>query len=185
MPTTKSKFGKPKSISVADFDAKFDAGEDISAHLDFSSARLIEPDTSAQKVNVDFPVWVVESLDKEAERIGIARQALIKLWIVERLEGASRGAQNEGRLLKYIIIDDVLYKPDASVAEIRPQGKRASHLRNLAGSVLEKRVIVERGTVRAVAASDLGPSEGRHNVVLRERKSTADRSKSEGKLEET
>ena len=114
MPNTKSN--KPKPISTADFDAKFDAGEDISEHLDFSAVRVVKPETGAQKVNVDFPVWVVEALDREAERIGIARQALIKLWIVERLERDRRGIRNEEGIQSRIIIDGVLYKADASVA---------------------------------------------------------------------
>lgn len=74
-------------ITAAEFDAKFDAGEDISAHLDLSTARVGEPEM--QKVNVDFPTWVVSGLDREAARLGIARQALIKVWIAERLERAS------------------------------------------------------------------------------------------------
>lgn len=73
-------------ITAAEFDAKFDAGEDISAHLDLSTARVGEPEM--QKVNVDFPTWVVSGLDREAARLGIARQALIKVWIAERLERA-------------------------------------------------------------------------------------------------
>lgn len=73
-----------KSISAAEFDAKFDAGEDIAEFLDPSSAR--RPNLEARRVNVDFPAWMVTSLDREAARLGVSRQALIKLWIAERLE---------------------------------------------------------------------------------------------------
>ncbi|MBE2203916.1 MAG: CopG family transcriptional regulator [Chthoniobacterales bacterium] len=82
-------------MTAEEFDAKFDAGEDIGEYLDFSSARVVPPlvalDPAAlapQKVNVDFPAWVVSALDREADRLGVPRQSLIKAWIVERLETA-------------------------------------------------------------------------------------------------
>ncbi len=93
MSNTKTKSRKPaKPISTAAFDAKFDAGEDISEHLDLSTARTFAPgedetlDLAPQKVNVDFPTWVVTALDREADRLGVPRQSLIKVWIAERLE---------------------------------------------------------------------------------------------------
>ena len=64
-------------------DRKFDAGEDVSGQLDWSKAR--RPNVELKRVNVDFPVWVVEGLDRQAERLGVTRQALIKLWIAEKL----------------------------------------------------------------------------------------------------
>jgi CopG antitoxin of type II toxin-antitoxin system len=65
------------------FDRKFDDGDDVIEHLDLSKARRvnIEP----KRVNVDFPTWVVEALDREAQTLGVTRQSLIKLWIAERL----------------------------------------------------------------------------------------------------
>lgn len=92
MRTTKNR--KPKKITAEEFDAKFDAGEDISEYLDITSARAFGPgendalDLTPQKVNVDFPAWVVSALDREADRLGVPRQSLIKVWIVERLETA-------------------------------------------------------------------------------------------------
>ena len=74
---------KLKTISAAEFDRMFDDGEDISAHVDWSKAR--RPGLEPKRVNVDFPTWVVEALDREAQRLGVTRQALIKLWIAERL----------------------------------------------------------------------------------------------------
>ncbi len=65
------------------FDRKFDAGEKIVGHLDLSKARRIG--TDAKRVNVDFPAWMVESLDREARRLGVTRQSLIKLWLADRL----------------------------------------------------------------------------------------------------
>ncbi len=72
------------SISVQDFDSKMDAGSEILSHLDLGTAR--RPGLEIQRVNVDFPIWEVEALDREATRLGITRQSLIKVWIAERLE---------------------------------------------------------------------------------------------------
>ncbi len=72
-----------RDISVEEFDAMFDRGEDISAYLDWSTAT--RPNLETKRVNVDFPVWVVNSLDREAKRLGVTRQALIKMWIAQKL----------------------------------------------------------------------------------------------------
>lgn len=71
-------------MKANEFDKKFDAGEDITEDLDLSSAR--RPLQDVRRVNVDFPAWMVESLDREAKRLGVARQSVIKIWIAERLE---------------------------------------------------------------------------------------------------
>jgi hypothetical protein len=65
------------------FDRKFDAAEKIIDQLDLSKARRIG--TDPKRVNVDFPGWMVDSLDREARRMGVTRQSLIKLWLAERL----------------------------------------------------------------------------------------------------
>ena len=65
------------------FDRKFDAGEEVVDQLDLSQARRIG--TDPKRVNVDFPAWMVDSLDREARRLGVTRQSLIKLWLAERL----------------------------------------------------------------------------------------------------
>lgn len=65
----------------------FDAGEDISNHVDWSKA--VRPNLKVHRVNVDFPNWVVGALDREAQRLGVTRQSLIKLWIAERLDEPS------------------------------------------------------------------------------------------------
>lgn len=67
-----------KSISAAEFDRKFDIGEDITEYLDL--------DTAIKKVNVDFPIWMVNKLDEEASRLQIPRQAIIKMWIDEKIQ---------------------------------------------------------------------------------------------------
>jgi hypothetical protein len=71
-------------MKVRDFDKKFDEGEDISQHLDISKAR--RPVQEQKRVNVDFPVWMIQLLDKEARRLGVPRQSIIKVWVAERLE---------------------------------------------------------------------------------------------------
>ena len=61
-----------------------DKGEDITKYLDLS--RAIKPGQEQKRVNVDFPVWMIHRLDREARRLGVPRQSLIKIWIAERLE---------------------------------------------------------------------------------------------------
>ena len=66
------------------FDAKFDEGEDVTDVLDLSRAR--RPLQEQRRVNVDFPAWMIDSLDREAGRLGVTRQSVIKVWLAERLE---------------------------------------------------------------------------------------------------
>ena len=67
------------------FDKKFDDNKvDIVGDLDLSTLK--RPNQEQKRVNVDFPTWVIDSLDKEAGRVGVTRQSIIKLWLVERLE---------------------------------------------------------------------------------------------------
>ena len=68
------------------FDRKFDNGEDISSSLDLEKAS--RPGRNLKRVNVDFPQWMIHSLDKEAHRLGVTRQSIIKVWISERLNAA-------------------------------------------------------------------------------------------------
>lgn len=65
------------------FDADFDSGKDVCAALDLSKAR--RPLQEQKRVNVDFPSWMIESLDREAGRLGVTRQSIIKVWLAERL----------------------------------------------------------------------------------------------------
>lgn len=71
-------------MKAEEFDRLFDDGEDISSSIDLASAR--RPGLEQRRVNVDFPVWMIESLDREARRLGVTRQSIIKVWIAERLE---------------------------------------------------------------------------------------------------
>ena len=73
------------------FDKLFDDGEDISDLLDLSSAH--RPNQEQKRVNVDFPLWMVNQLDSEARRVGVTRQSIIKVWLAERLGQANSGNQ--------------------------------------------------------------------------------------------
>ncbi|HJS14414.1 MAG TPA: CopG family antitoxin, partial [Rheinheimera sp.] len=67
-----------------EFDAKFEADEDVTEDLDLTQIK--KPMLKQKRVNVDFPAWMLESLDREAHRIGVTRQSIIKIWLAERLE---------------------------------------------------------------------------------------------------
>jgi hypothetical protein len=71
-------------ISAAELDRKFDDGEDISEYIDWSSAS--RPGLEPKRIDVDVPTWIVDGLDREAQRLGITRQALIRTWIEEKLK---------------------------------------------------------------------------------------------------
>ena len=77
-----------KTITAKEFDKKFDNGEDISEYLDFSNAAKLNEfeKISTKKVNVDFPEHIIKLLDNEAQKIGVTRQSIIKVWIAERLK---------------------------------------------------------------------------------------------------
>ncbi len=77
-------------MKAREFDQRFDRGEDVTSALDLDQAR--RPGTEQRRVNVDFPAWMVESLDREARRLGVTRQSIIKVWIAERLEHGSSAA---------------------------------------------------------------------------------------------
>lgn len=69
------------------FEQHFDEGADITASLDLSKARRV---LQAQKrVNVDFPTWMIDSLDREASKLGVTRQSVIKVWLAERLQATT------------------------------------------------------------------------------------------------
>ncbi|MCA9755602.1 MAG: CopG family transcriptional regulator [Candidatus Eisenbacteria bacterium] len=71
-------------MKAHDFDEKFDRGEDVTPELDIERAR--RKNQEPRRINVDFPSWMVDSLDREAKRLGITRQSIIKVWIAEMLE---------------------------------------------------------------------------------------------------
>ncbi len=74
-------------MKAKEFDARFDADEEILSAVDLTQARRVRQDQ--RRVNVDFPTWMVDSLDREADKLGVTRQSIIKVWIAERLEKAA------------------------------------------------------------------------------------------------
>jgi len=71
-------------MKAREFDEKFDRGEDITSELDLTKVR--RRNQEPKRINVDFPIWMIESLDREAKRLGVTRQSIIKVWIAEMLE---------------------------------------------------------------------------------------------------
>jgi hypothetical protein len=77
-------------MKAEDFDRRFDRGEDVTSALDLSKAH--RPGTEQRRVNVDFPEWMISALDREATRLGVTRQSIIKIWLAERLERSANPA---------------------------------------------------------------------------------------------
>lgn len=71
------------------FDTQFDKGADVTGFLDLSKAKRVLQEQ--KRVNVDFPAWMIESLDREAGKLGVTRQSIIKVWLAERLEATASG----------------------------------------------------------------------------------------------
>ena len=74
-------------MKARQLDKKFDGSEDITKYLDVSKAH--RPEQVQKRVNVDFPIWMIQSLDKEAKRLGVPRQSVIKVWVADRLRKAN------------------------------------------------------------------------------------------------
>jgi hypothetical protein len=70
--------------TAKELDELFDSGEDMTPYVDMSSIR--RPNLETKRVNIDFPQWVVRRLDQQSKLLGVTRQALVKMWIAERLE---------------------------------------------------------------------------------------------------
>ena len=75
-------------MKAKSFERAFDRGDDLKEALELP--RASRPNHAARRVNVDFPAWMVDALDREANRVGVTRQSIIKLWLAERLEAAVR-----------------------------------------------------------------------------------------------
>lgn len=71
-------------MKAKDFEKQFDKGIDVTASLNLSKAKRVLQEQ--KRVNVDFPMWMIESLDREAGKLGVTRQSIIKVWLAERLE---------------------------------------------------------------------------------------------------
>jgi hypothetical protein len=82
---------KKDMITAEEFDKKFDAGEDISVDLDWSKAT--RPKLDQRRVNLDLPIWMIDSLDSEARRVGVTRQSIMKVWLSERIKTEHKVSQ--------------------------------------------------------------------------------------------
>lgn len=71
-------------MKAKNFDERFDEGNDVTDSLDLSKVRRVLQERN--RVNVDFPAWMIDSLDREASKLGVTRQSVIKIWLAERLE---------------------------------------------------------------------------------------------------
>jgi len=71
-------------MKADELDSIFDSGEDITPYLDLSTLRKLN--LQQKRVNVDLPIWMIQDLDKEADKIGVTRQSIIKVWLSERLK---------------------------------------------------------------------------------------------------
>ncbi|MBT0588174.1 type II toxin-antitoxin system BrnA family antitoxin [Alteromonas oceanisediminis] len=71
-------------MKAKSFEDKFENGDEILQHLDLSKAK--RPMQKQKRINVDIPEWMIDSLDREAGRVGVTRQSIIKVWLAERLE---------------------------------------------------------------------------------------------------
>ena len=78
---------KVKTMKAIDFDKQFDDGIDITASLDLTKPKRVLQEQ--RRVNVDFPTWMIKSLDREAGKLGVTRQSVIKIWLAERFEKAA------------------------------------------------------------------------------------------------
>ncbi len=83
---------KKNSIKALDFDKKFDKNEEILSHLDLSDSK--RPGLAAKSIRIDFPMWMIERLDREAKKLGISRQAVVKLWLSDRLQNVVSSQNN-------------------------------------------------------------------------------------------
>lgn len=83
-------------MKAKDFEQQFDEDVDITASLDLSKAKRVLQEQ--KRVNVDFPTWMIESLDREAGKLGVTRQSIIKVWLAERLEKVTLTPPSSGTL---------------------------------------------------------------------------------------
>ena len=75
-------------MKANEFDKQFDNGAEIISALNLSKAK--RPMLDQKRVNVDLPIWMIKSIDREANRLGVTRQSTIKIWLAERLEQINR-----------------------------------------------------------------------------------------------
>ena len=74
-------------MKAKDFEQRFDEGVDLTASLDLSKAKRVLQEQ--KRVSVDFPTWMIDSFDREASKLGVTRQSVMKVWLAERLEATA------------------------------------------------------------------------------------------------
>lgn len=84
------------TIKAEELDKKFDDGEDISEYLDWDKA--VRPNLDQKRVNLDLPIWMIQSLDSEARRVGVTRQSIMKVWLAERIKAEQNVSRNSESL---------------------------------------------------------------------------------------
>jgi hypothetical protein len=84
------------TIKAEELDKKFDDGEDISEYLDWDKA--VRPNLEQKRVNLDLPIWMIQSLDSEARRVGVTRQSIMKVWLAERIKAEKNVSRNSETL---------------------------------------------------------------------------------------
>jgi hypothetical protein len=84
------------TIKAEELDKKFDDGEDISEYLDWDKA--VRPNLDQKRVNLDLPIWMIQSLDSEARRVGVTRQSIMKVWLAERIKAEKNVSRNSETL---------------------------------------------------------------------------------------
>ena len=83
----RSQQSEHRCMKTPEFDTAFDKGEDITGALDIAKAQ--RPKRKSKRINIDCPLWMIEGVEEEADRLGVTRQSLIKIWLAERLEGSA------------------------------------------------------------------------------------------------
>jgi hypothetical protein len=84
----KSRKKKKTKLTAEELDAMHDAGVDMTDYMDWSKAT--RPGLEIHRVNVDFPQWMIDRMDREAKRLGVTRQSIIKVWIAERIAALAK-----------------------------------------------------------------------------------------------
>jgi hypothetical protein len=86
-----------QKMTAQEIDTYFDDGGDISPILDMTTATQPNRDRATARVNLDLPPWAIAKLDQESDRIGVSRQALMKMWLIERLDAIARHQESDQR----------------------------------------------------------------------------------------
>lgn len=59
--------------------------EEADLSAEFASKGILKK-PHLKKINLDLPEWIIQQIDRIAEKLGVSRQPLLKIWIHERLQ---------------------------------------------------------------------------------------------------